>query len=449
MDDFKKSGSSIDTSGVTTSSETQSSEKQLLSFGFTDSANSAFVVDETTGTIDQSAHTVAVIVPYGTTVTALVATFTCSDKASVTVGITAQTSGTTDNDFTNAVTYTVTAEDGSTQTYAVTVTVDLFCEKIWYLSSGTDGSAETTGSYVWFGVWPQTIIASSGVTVYESTTTTIGGATYYKGSDGYWYVKVKAKTGYDGYTFTNGTEVTGGTEYYFKVEPIKWRVLESGKLLAESILANVCYYGSTLDRTLGSTTIYANNYNYSNIRAWLNSTKNQFVTDGGTGGTYDVDWTNKGFLQTAFTEAAQASIMTTAVDNSGASTTDATGTLIKADGTDIGFPTNYTCVNTNDKIYLLSELEVTNNATYHFANYDAKGTSTRRLRTVSDYARATEAYMYTSEGDYQYRGWWWLRSPIYDDSSIARGVDPDGDASINDDVDIADAGVVPALTLAP
>src|SRR5574344_2187560 len=195
MDDFKKSGSvsdtasstGTDTSGVTTSSETQSSEKQLLSFGFTDSANSALPVD-VVGTIDQSAHTVAVIVPYGTTVTALVATFTCSDKASVTVGSTAQTSGTTANDFTSAVTYTVTAENGTAQTYAVTVTIDVLCENIVALPAGTNGSAGTTGSYVWFGGWPQTIEAS-GVTVDESTTKTIGANTYYKGSDGYWYAK--------------------------------------------------------------------------------------------------------------------------------------------------------------------------------------------------------------------------------------------------------------------
>lgn len=75
------------------------------------------------GAINQTNHTIAVTVPNGTTVTALIAKFTISDYASVKVSSTAQVSGTTTNDFTNPVTYTITAKDGSTQTYAVTVTV--------------------------------------------------------------------------------------------------------------------------------------------------------------------------------------------------------------------------------------------------------------------------------------------------------------------------------------
>jgi hypothetical protein len=75
-----------------------------------------------TGTIDQANHTIAVTVPWGTNVTALVASFT-APGATVSVGTTPQVSGTTANDFTNPVTYTVTAANGATQTYTVTVTV--------------------------------------------------------------------------------------------------------------------------------------------------------------------------------------------------------------------------------------------------------------------------------------------------------------------------------------
>jgi uncharacterized repeat protein (TIGR02543 family) len=73
-----------------------------------------------TGVIDESAHTIAVTVPYGSTVTALVATFTTTGS-SVKIGSTVQTSGTTANDFSSAKTYTVTATDGSSQNYTVTV----------------------------------------------------------------------------------------------------------------------------------------------------------------------------------------------------------------------------------------------------------------------------------------------------------------------------------------
>jgi len=75
-----------------------------------------------TGTITEPAHTIAVTVPSGTTVTALVATFTTTG-ASVTVAAAPQTSGTTPNNFTAPVAYLITAADASTATYTVTVTV--------------------------------------------------------------------------------------------------------------------------------------------------------------------------------------------------------------------------------------------------------------------------------------------------------------------------------------
>lgn len=79
-------------------------------------------------TIDENTKTISITVPYDTSVTALVATFTTTG-ASVKVGSTAQVSGTTPNDFTNSVSYIVTAADGSTATYNVTVMVALDSEK--------------------------------------------------------------------------------------------------------------------------------------------------------------------------------------------------------------------------------------------------------------------------------------------------------------------------------
>ncbi len=73
------------------------------------------------GAIDESAHTIALTVPVGTNVTALVATFTTTGAA-VEVTSTPQVSGVTPNDFTSPVAYTVTAADASTQDYLVTVT---------------------------------------------------------------------------------------------------------------------------------------------------------------------------------------------------------------------------------------------------------------------------------------------------------------------------------------
>ena len=75
------------------------------------------------GIIDEEAKTIALTVPHGIDVTALVATFTNSAKSVVYVSGNVQTSGTTANDFTNIVAYSVTAEDGSSENYTVDVTV--------------------------------------------------------------------------------------------------------------------------------------------------------------------------------------------------------------------------------------------------------------------------------------------------------------------------------------
>jgi hypothetical protein len=80
----------------------------------------SFASPAATGAI--SGTDIKLTVPVATDVTALIATFTHTG-ASVAVGGVAQVSGVTANDFTDAVTYTVTAADASTQDYTVTVTV--------------------------------------------------------------------------------------------------------------------------------------------------------------------------------------------------------------------------------------------------------------------------------------------------------------------------------------
>jgi hypothetical protein len=74
------------------------------------------------GTIDQDAGTVSVEVPARTDVTALVAQFDTTGIL-VTVDGAEQVSGETANDFTLPVEYVVTAEDGSSSSYSVSVLV--------------------------------------------------------------------------------------------------------------------------------------------------------------------------------------------------------------------------------------------------------------------------------------------------------------------------------------
>lgn len=85
-------------------------------------AITAFSLGGATGTINQANLTIAVNLPFGTNLTNLIATFSTTGT-NVSVGSVTQTSGTTTNNFSNAVVYTVTAANGSKQNYTVTVLV--------------------------------------------------------------------------------------------------------------------------------------------------------------------------------------------------------------------------------------------------------------------------------------------------------------------------------------
>jgi hypothetical protein len=87
----------------------------------------AFTIPNQVGAtpINATDRTIAAKVPAGTNMTNIVATFTLSSGATAKVLTTAQVSGTTPNNFTNAVTYLITAEDGTTtQNWTVTITAN-------------------------------------------------------------------------------------------------------------------------------------------------------------------------------------------------------------------------------------------------------------------------------------------------------------------------------------
>lgn len=249
-----------------------------------------------------------------------------------------------------------------------------------------------SNAYIYFGEYPQTIKADD-VTITETTDS----RGYYLGSDNAYYAKVTADPKDSDYTFSNGSTVINGTVYYFKVEPILWRIIaqsdEAAMILCDSIIANKAYDSSS------------NNYAESDIRAWLNDQ----------------------FYNTAFTALEQELILTTTVDNSAASTGD--GSNPDA------------CENTNDKVFLLSYAEVTNSA-YGFS------TSTSRQMQTSDYSRATGAYTNIGTDTEYGNGGWWLRSPYYYYSPCARCVYSDGYIYRNYSyVSYTYCGVVPALQI--
>lgn len=111
---YKKALSASDISTIYADEKPLNTETEITSFSMSEQTAAATIG---TGTID-------ITVAANTDVTALVASFNLSNGAFVTVNGNEQVSGSTSNDFTNPVSYVVTAEDGtSTQSWNVTVSV--------------------------------------------------------------------------------------------------------------------------------------------------------------------------------------------------------------------------------------------------------------------------------------------------------------------------------------
>ena len=129
------------------------------------------------GAINESTRTISVILPPdGTDVTALAAVFT-HNGASVSVGGFAQTSGVTLNNFTNPVVYTVTAADGSTAAYTVTVSFLIAPKLLTAFSFVTPAAVGVINQgartvQVTAPVDPTTTLGtfSSGIATFETTT---------------------------------------------------------------------------------------------------------------------------------------------------------------------------------------------------------------------------------------------------------------------------------------
>lgn len=310
------------------------------------------------------------------------------------------------------ISYTENSTTYTTETPYYVAKVDALSQEPALLTGyiGTGGS----GTYYEFGNFPQTI---SAITEYTKLPVYNG---WYLGSDGYFYAK-------------------HSSGYYFKVEPIKWRMLTNnynGKklLLAENIL-DIC--------PIGVKSPYKDSVN----RAYLNGLSRTYMTSGGS--TSDNTYRDNGFLQIAFTDLARTMIAETTVDNSARSMTpDSHPDLVR-----INFDKyKYIQENTYDKIFLLSEQEATKSE-YGFADYniykgDSYGTTTSsRIRKVTDYARKKGVQSFENENE---NVWWLLRSLKYYEAgngstnSCCYCVSPDGNT---DGEGSSKYGLVPALCL--
>ncbi len=218
---------------------------------------------------------------------------------------------------------------------------------------------------------------------------------------------------------------TTRTTYWFKYEPLQWKVIEpsEGLAMCASLIDSQPYNNYILESGTdphGFTAYwgdagknhYANDYENSSLRQWLNET----------------------FYATAFTESQQNRI---AIDHNHQNN-DGYCTLTGN--------TNYMDYDsnpTNDKIFLLSYDEVLNSSYGFSAAYSAFDTGRRAKGT--DYAKCQGLYVYNGDS-YNGISWWWLRSPG-NDSVDACAVRYGGYAGIFSNVVGTDYGVRPACVI--
>ncbi len=204
-------------------------------------------------------------------------------------------------------------------------------------------------------------------------------------------------------TYQDDNGYNTSTIYWFKYEPMKWQVLSydstTGEaiVLSKSIIDSQQYYYTESDREIDGQTVYANNYEHSDIRTWLNAT----------------------FYDTAFSTSEKDAIVATTLDNSASS----------ADYSE------YDSDSTTDNVWLLSYSESLNED-YGFLSDD----DTTRQATGTAYAFCQGLW----DGDDGY-AYWGLRSAITDNSTTC-AVDADGWESESCVYDTS-IGVRPALTI--
>ena len=132
------------------------------------------------------------------------------------------------------------------------------------------------GNYIYFGEYPQTIKAND--VIMTSAKDSRG---YYLGSDGYYYAKVTANPYEDNYSFSNGESVENGEIYYFKVEPIKWKIVMLDNIyytvVCDSIIANAKF--STSTNSYGSSYLKTFITNFINGKAFSDR-QNSMIMEG-------------------------------------------------------------------------------------------------------------------------------------------------------------------------
>ena len=196
------------------------------------------------------------------------------------------------------------------------------------------------------------------------------------------------------------------TIYWFKYEPIEWTIVKENTTNGTALL--IC--NTVLDVQAYNNASNSNNYLYSTVRAWLNEV----------------------FYKTAFDTLQREIILTTAVDNSAASTNIQNNP--------------YASANTDDKVFLPSYADAIN-AEYGF------NSNTDRMKKASPYARSQGLYNPGETSAYLDYGWWWTRSPdtyaptASDAAFRAQGIGANGAKGSPCAVHTTNRGIVPMLQI--
>lgn len=193
--------------------------------------------------------------------------------------------------------------------------------------------------------------------------------------------------------------------YYFKYEPLTWRVLDpdEGYIMCDNVIDSQSYQNFVIkkdDKLYNSKdfTNYVSDWETCSLRQWLNKT----------------------FYNTAFSREEKMLIGTTFLENN------------SPDGTWFG-------TDTGDKIFILSFDDVINSA-YGFDSSKSEFDEARKLKGT-DYSKCQGVYI--SQG-YPH---WWLRTP--GDAETVYLVSSYGWAALGQGVYGTGVGVVPALKLNP
>jgi hypothetical protein len=222
----------------------------------------------------------------------------------------------------------------------------------------------------------------------------------------------------DSFLFQEKNGYKKDTVYWFKYEPLKWRILDksTGFIICETIIDSQAYNNYTIwngkagkeELYYGNPdmTFYANDYANSSLRKWLNND----------------------FYNTAFSSEEKANIRTTALNNKCRPTLSGTSGYERFDSAD-----------TDDKVFIPSYDEIISN-TYGFDRGPHEIDNLRRIEG-SDYAKCQGLCVFNN---YDWSEWW-LRTPE-DISNFACTIDFDG--CVNFCItDAYDCGVCPAIRI--